>query len=102
MLIFILGFLGSVILHHYDYRKQPEEYGYWLKLLSEFQFTCEEGYRSRWYIEKSAASMMLWKFHFIVIFMYTTLFMIVLFKIPYKYDRIRKNKKEKKIDRKKR
>ena len=46
--------------------------------------------------------MMLWKFHFIVIFMYTTLIMIVLFKIPYKYDRIRKNKKEKKIDRKKR
>ncbi len=46
--------------------------------------------------------MILWKFHFIVIFMYTTIFMIVLFKIPYKYDRIRKSKKEKQVDKKKR
>ena len=99
-MIFVLGFLGSVILHHY--KKPVEEYGFWLKFLANFQFTCEPGYKSRWFIEKSAASMMLWKFHFIVIFMYTTLIMIVLFKIPYKYDRIRKNKKEKKIDRKKR
>ena len=44
---------------------------------------------------------MLFKLHFIVIFMYTTLFMIVLFKIPYKYDRIKKNKDERKAEKKK-
>ena len=44
--------------------------------------------------------MMLFKFHFIVIFMYSTIFIIVLFKIPYKYDRIMKTKEEKKSERK--
>ena len=44
--------------------------------------------------------MTLFKLHFIVIFMYTTLFIIVLFKIPYKYDRILRTKKEKKADKK--
>ena len=46
--------------------------------------------------------MMLFKFHFIVIFMYSTIFIIVLFKIPYKYDRIMKTKEEKKKERKSR
>ena len=45
---------------------------------------------------------MLFKFHFIVIFMYSTIFIIVLFKIPYKYDRIMKTKEEKNKDRKSR
>ena len=44
--------------------------------------------------------MTLFKFHFIVIFMYTTLFMIVLFKLPFKYDRIIMNKAERKALRK--
>ena len=44
--------------------------------------------------------MMLFKFHFIVIFMYTMIFQIVLFIIPYKYDRLEKTKKEKKADKK--
>lgn len=47
-------------------------------------------------------SMTLFKLHFIVIFMYTSLFMIVLFKIPYKYDRIEKTHKEKCVEKKRR
>ena len=47
-------------------------------------------------------SMTLFKLHFIVIFMYTTLFAIVLFKIPYKYDRIRKTDAEKREEKKRR
>ena len=34
--------------------------------------------------------------------MYSTVFVIVLFKIPYKYDRIKKTKDEKKAEKKKR
>lgn len=44
--------------------------------------------------------MTLFKLHFIVIFMYTTIFIIVLWKIPYRYDRIKKTKSEKKAIRK--
>ena len=40
--------------------------------------------------------MMLFKLHFVVIMMYTTLFIIVLFKIPYKYNRIMKTPQEEK------
>ena len=46
--------------------------------------------------------MTLFKLHFIVIFMYTTIVIIVLWKIPYRYDRIVKPKKEKKAESKKR
>ena len=46
--------------------------------------------------------MMLFKFHFIVIYMYTMLFIFVLYTIPYKYDRIKKTKKENKVEKKKR
>ena len=46
--------------------------------------------------------MTLFKLHFIVIFMYTTIFIIVLWKIPYRYDRIIKTKQEKKAENKKR
>ena len=63
---------------------------------------CAVDKKSIWFIEKGPLSMMLFKFHFIVIFMYSTIFIIVLFKIPYKYDRIRKTKTEKIADKKQR
>ena len=44
--------------------------------------------------------MTLFKLHFIVIFMYTMIFQIVLFIIPYKYDRLKKTEKEEKAEKK--
>ena len=44
--------------------------------------------------------MTLFKLHFIVIFMYTMIFQIVLFIIPYKYDRLKKTENEEKAEKK--
>ena len=46
--------------------------------------------------------MTLFKFHFIVIFMYTIIFTIVLYEIPYRYGRLMKTDKEIEADKKKR
>ena len=46
--------------------------------------------------------MMLFKFHFIVIFMYTMIFTIVLWEIPYRYNRLMKTENELKAEKKKR
>ena len=70
--------------------------------VNNFEFMCAVDKKSIWFIEKGPLSMMLFKFHFIVIFMYSTVFIIVLFKIPYKYDRIRKTDSEKAAEKKKR
>ena len=40
----------------------------------------------------------LWELHIIIVFMYTTLTIIVLSTIPFKYDRFVKNEKEIKAD----
>jgi len=40
--------------------------------------------------------MMLFKFHIIVIFMYTATIWVVLWEVPYRYDRLKKSKEEKK------
>ena len=45
---------------------------------------------------------MLFKFHFIVIFMYTMTFSIVLWEVPYRYGRIMKTEKELEGEKKKR
>ena len=99
LMIFAVGFFGS------DYQRfndlDPKTDLAWLKFARNFQFSCKEHKTSIWFIDHSSLSMMLFKLHFIVIFMYTTLFMIVLFKIPYKYDRIKKNKEERKAEKKK-
>lgn len=44
--------------------------------------------------------MTLFKFHFIVIFMYTIIFTIVLYEIPYRYGRLMKTDKEIEADKK--
>ena len=65
-------------------------------------FECEHDHDSTWWIEASPYSMTLYKLHFIVIFMYTMIFQIVLFIIPYKYDRLEKTPAEEKADKKRR
>ena len=97
LLIFALGYFGS------DYGFKEDKLNTKIyDFLKMFKFDCAVGRMSVWFIEHSPASMTLFKLHFIVIFMYTTLFMIVLFKIPYKYDRIRMTGKEKRADRRSR
>ena len=44
--------------------------------------------------------MMQFKFHIIVIFMYTAMIWVVLWELPYRYDRVKKSKAEKKKIRK--
>ena len=66
----------------------------WDFILS-FGFECEVGTTSRWYIETSPKASTLWELHIIIVFMYTTLAIIVLSTIPYKYDRLFITEKEK-------
>lgn len=93
--IFCIGFFGT------DFASRNPT-GTWSTLMAAFEFECLVGTEDTWFVDKTPASMTLFKLHFIVIFMYTTLFMIVLFKIPYKYDRLQKTSQEKKADRSKR
>ena len=62
--------------------------------LQQFGFECKKGYDTIWWIEKSVKSGTLWELHIIIIFMYTTLAIIVLSTIPFKYDRFVKTEKE--------
>ena len=62
--------------------------------LLNFGFECLKGYDSRWWIEKTVQSGTLWELHIIIVFMYTTLCIICLSTIPYKYDRFVKTEKE--------
>ena len=96
LLIFALGYFGT------DYAGCDDKTGTMCLIVTKFKFMCAVGATSTWYIENTAFSMTLFKLHFVVIFMYTTVFIIVLFKIPYKYDRISKTNKEKKADKKQR
>ena len=60
----------------------------------DFGFECKIGHDSMWYVETSAQAGTLWELHIIIVFMYTTLAIIVLSTIPYKYDRLAKTEKE--------
>ena len=63
--------------------------------LESFAFECLNNHESIWWIEKSVKSSTLWELHFIIVFMYTTLAIIVMSTIPHKYDRFIKTEKEK-------
>ena len=94
LLIFAIAFLGTDKLI-----KESEEPRPLIDFLHDkFQFYCWES--SKWWIEKTSFSMTLFKLHFIVIFMYQIVITIVLWKIPYKYDRIKKTKEEKDFEKK--
>ena len=86
--IFFIGFFGS------DYLQEIAKDSVWYNIFYAFRFECKVGYKSRWNDDASAFSMMLFKFHFIVIFMYTMIFCIVLWEIPYRYGRLMKTEKE--------
>ena len=103
LLIFTIGGLSS------DFPERIEVFGdtvsngiYWLQVHFGFGCQTERGFPTRWQTELTSYTMTLFKLHFIVIMMYTTLFIIVLFKIPYKYDRLQKTPKEQKAERKRR
>ena len=94
--IFFIGFFGS------DYRQHLDQDKIWYKFFCNFRFYCEDDSPSTWYVDTSTLSMMLFKFHFIVIFMYTMTFSIVLWEVPYRYGRIMKTEKELEGEKKKR
>lgn len=57
---------------------------------------------SYWNVDCTTKSMMLFKFHIIVIMMYTMVIWVVLWEVPYRYDRLRKSKAEKLNEKKRR
>ena len=96
LLIFILGYFGS----DYKFPNYPSCTG-WKKIFKSFQFLCHETNEQKWDIDgASTTNMMVFKFHIIVIFMYTMTIWVVLWEVPYRYDRIKKTKEEKKKARK--
>jgi len=60
--------------------------------LEKFQFTCKPGTLSRWEVHTTAAELVL-TFHCIVIFLNTATDLVVLYWIPDKYDRLKKDAK---------
>ena len=71
--------------------------GDFLKL---FAFECKVGTSSVWWIGKTFKSGTTWELHFMIIFIYTTVSLIVLATVPYKYDRLKKTEKEIELERK--
>ena len=82
LLVFVISMLSMDLT-----RNTPE-------FILSFAFECKIGTSSIWWIEKSVKSGTLWELHVIIIFMYTTLTIIVLSTIPFKYDRFVKTEKE--------
>ena len=70
----------------------------WIK---NFGFMCKDGTDSIWWIHRSNSSGTLWELHIIICFLYTTLVIIILSTVPYKYDRFIKTKKEMRAEKKK-
>ena len=107
LLIFVLGYFGS----NYKFEKfDPDEYKF-KTIIKSFQMICVDeddkkilGERegSFWNVDCTTKSMMLFKFHIIVIMMYTMVIWVVLWEVPYRYDRLKKSKAEKQAARKKR
>ena len=99
LVIFLIGYFGT------DYEKGSFDGHPLFNSVVQFlqtnaKFLCKDDYYSTWWIDTSPLSMTLFKLHFIVIFMYTMIFQIVLFIIPYKYDRLERTPSEEKADKK--
>ena len=58
------------------------------KIMEQFKFICSDKGETVWNTDYSMRSMLLFKFHIIVIFMYTAMVWIILWEIPYRYDRL--------------
>ena len=65
------------------------------KFFDSFRFYCLEKHYTRWETAVTPAAEILFTMHVIIIFMYSTINLMVLSTVPYKYNRF-KDKKEKK------
>ena len=65
------------------------------KFFDSFRFYCVEKHYTRWETGVTPAAEILFTMHVIIIFMYSTINLMVLSTVPYKYNRF-KDKKEKK------
>ena len=63
--------------------------------IAGFGFECLKGTTSRWWVEKTSSSNSLFDLHFMIIFMYSTIGIIVVNSIPLRYDRLVLSEKEK-------
>ena len=72
------------------------------EFIKKFRFYCIEGSPSRWETEVTPLAEILFTMHVIIIFMYSTINLMVLSSIPFKYNRFAKTEKEIEIDREKR
>jgi len=101
LVIFLIGYFGTDYVG--GFFDDHQLFNSVVQFLREnAKFLCKKDYYSTWWIEISPFSMTLFKLHFIVIFMYTMIFQIVIFIIPYKYDRLKRTPAEKKADKKRR
>ena len=81
---FLLAFY-SMDSHKVFGRKTPH-------LFNSFRFYCMEHDYSRWETGVSPAAEILFTMHVIIIFMYSTINLMVLSSVPYKYNRFSKAK----------
>ena len=59
---------------------------------------CREDHKSKWDTEETNLAELLYTMHPVIILMSSTLCLIVLSSIAFHYDRLKKTKKEKEID----
>ena len=90
MSIFTLALFSMDIEHMSNYKVND--------FVKKFAFTCIEGHPTRWYTEDTGLAELLFTLHPVVILISSTLCLIVLSSIAFRYDRLAKTKKEKKIE----
>ena len=102
LVIFLIAYFGTDF--EGSFGEKHKHLNNLLQFLRKAKFACKDDSETTraWYIEDTPFPMTLFKLHFIVIFMYTMIFQIVLFIIPYKYDRLERTPAEEKADKKRR
>ena len=86
IMTFLLAFY-SMDLHRVFDEHTPE-------FFKEFRFYCMEHQYSRWVTDVTPFAEILFTMHVIVIFMYSTINLMVLSTVPYRYNRFKDEKKK--------
>ena len=87
IIVFALAFLSM----NYEYLFKDNAPPFFV----QFKFYCMEDTYTRWETEVTFLAEMLFTMHVIIIFMYSTINLMVLSSVPYKHNRFKKTEQEK-------
>lgn len=87
VVVFALAFFSNN--YEYLFKEDTPEF------LNQLKFYCMEDTYTRWETEVTFLAEMLFTMHIIIIFMYSTINLMVLSSVPYKHNRFKKTEEEK-------